>query len=80
VQLAHHALLRLALDRPQHSEVVLVEKAWVEMVEQRPELDWVVLQRRAGEEQPGARLRGFAVADGLERLDEPAVHVLEPMV
>ena len=80
VQLAHHALLRLALDRPQHSEVVLVENCRQDKVQQRPELGWVILQRRAAEEQPYARLRGVDVVDGLERLDEPAIHVLEPMV
>ena len=80
VQLAHHALLRLALDRPQQTEVVLVESCRQDKVQQRPELGWVILQRRAAEQQPYARLRGVDVADGLERLDEPAIHVLEPMV
>jgi hypothetical protein len=80
VQLGHHALLRLALDRPQRSEVVLVENCRRDKVQQRPELSWVILQRRAAEQQPYARLRGVDVADGLERLDEPAIHVLEPMV
>ena len=43
-------------------------------LEQRPELGEVILERGAGEQQPVAAL---LIADGLEVLDQPAIHVLE---